>query len=176
MKKQPVFLSLLLLLLATSCSNSDSDCPGKTYYSEISLGNHTDFNVDVMLYPKSVNGVDLYLASDMGGQHLETHFTMEPQQVSTDGYKYVIYSYSDSSVSPSHLLNLKFDSIQFTILDKDSSKILITPDTAINTTNNPFIEDSAWASQIINSSMPTNDCPNLVEIKSHQYNIESVDK
>lgn len=160
------------MLVATSCDNNDFDCPGKSYYSEIALGNHTDYEIDVELFPKAVNAVGLYLASDMGGQHLETHFTMEPQQIYSEDFQYVLFTSSDTSASPKGILSYKFDSIKLTIHDNNNSQIFISPDTCINNSQNPFIEDSNWVSEYRDFSMPDNDCPNTSEIKSNHFYID----
>ncbi len=172
MKKQIYFISSFILIMLSSCT-SDVDCPGTFYSSKIALINPTEYSIDVLLYPKSVNAVGLYLASDFGGQHLETSFTMDSQQNSNDYHTYTIYSTSDTSASPSYLLDLKFDSIKLTIHNSDNIQVLITPDTIFNLNKNPFKENSAWLSKVVDSAMPTNDCPNPTKTNLHQFSVDS---
>ncbi len=170
MKKIILTLGVSLLLF-TSCK---VDCPDKTYRLNIAVGNNTEFEVDVLVFPKQayIHGESLYSMSDIGGGYLHTYFSIESKQPSMGSFRHVLYTTGDTTIDANQLLSLVFDSIKFVINDSINTQISLSPDTTINYSLNPYKSDSAWRSQLLNSDQPNNDCENPGETISYRFYIE----
>ncbi len=168
-----ILLLITTLFLVTSCK-VDLDCPDKTYRLNIALGNNTEFEIDVLLFPKKAyqENESLYRMSDIGGGYHRTFFTIESKQPSMGSFRHVLYTTGDTTIDANQLLSLVFDSIKFDINDSINTQILFSLDTTINYSLNPYKCDSIWISNLLNSDQPTNDCENLGETISFRFYIE----
>ena len=166
-----ILILITTLFFVTSCK---VDCPDKTYRLNIALGNNTEFEIDVLLFPKKAyqENESFYRMSDIGGGYYRTYFTIESKQPSMGSFSHVLFTTVDTAIDANQLLSLVFDSIKFDINDSINTQILFSLDTTINYSLNPYKCDSIWVSQLLNSDHPNNDCENLGETKSFRFYIE----
>ncbi len=169
-----IFLpACLLLLMLLSCNKTD--CPDKIYELRISLGNDTEYEIDVQLYPKAafLSGSGLYRVHSIGGGYSYPYFTMEPYSPGMWSYEYHLYTTHDTTFSPSALLAHVFDSIAMEVYDSTGTRIFFSPDTLINYTQNPYTCDTIWEFMLQETGYPDNDCENWAQRHAYRYFIGS---
>jgi hypothetical protein len=162
---------IFVILLTISCRK---DCREKSFWTNIALANNTQFEIDILLFPKDEYMIHdgMYRINAVGGGGGHTTFTIEPGSISMWSFKYVIYTTNDTLIKPSELLTLIFDSLHIEVEDSVNTKIKFNPDDAINYLKNPFTNDSIWTYKRINSDTPDSFCPNPGETKSNRLYIE----
>ena len=156
MKK--ITIILIVLLLSVSCNEE------KEYCLQILLENKTEYECNIILFPKPdyIEG-SYYRFADFGTGYNPTNFIIYKDNDNT------LFITKNIEIEPYNLARQVFDSIHVIIDDNLQDKIVFKVDTVINYSDNLFSPNSQWNYKRIEAIEPDMFNENPVVIDNYTF-------